>query len=168
MASLNQRDFLLGAAIYSLLQVNKDARPSLIESKDDYARFNIMTNTGREFGIYMKYTKSPVPKAEDDESDCTAWSINLSKTDKKRIETMYDEISHSFVVMVLGEDFKSGEILVLRRSEYNRIVHKSAIRVKRVGVKPKMLDIADRSRKNEFGIARNRLEKKIDELDDAS
>ncbi|MEA4999030.1 MAG: hypothetical protein VB087_06535 [Candidatus Limiplasma sp.] len=122
MAKFNQRDFLIGAALYSLLQHNLDARPSMIENTEDASYLKVATNTTTEFGLYIKVTKAP--------RENKTWTLSLTESDKKRIDGMYSELPSSYVFFVLGEQYKSGEVLVLRRSEYEKIAHKSSITIK--------------------------------------
>lgn len=190
---LIQRDFMLGAAIYSLLQVNKDARLSLIESHNDYARLNIMTDTtGGDVGIYMKYTMEPrgpqnESSDEDDEGSLeegfstadgsstdegslmededvrAVWTINLRDSDKAKIVQMFSEKQHALVIFILGNKFKSGEVLILTKSEYAKIAHKKTISIC-LDKGAKKLIIAARKKEEVFRVSRNRLEKKLDDI----
>lgn len=153
VAKFNQRDFMIGAALFALLQHNADAKPSLLETTDYSAYFKVATNTTDDFGIYIKFAKSPIREG--------TWAINLTATDKKRISDMYIELPTSYILIVLGEEYKTGDVMVLLKSEYEKIAHKASITVKLSSpVRPKEFHIPDGA-----GIAlkvkRNRIEKRL-------
>lgn len=153
MAKFNQRDFMIGAALFALLQHNADAKPSLLETTDCSAYFKVTTNTTDDFGIYIKFSKSPVREG--------TWQINLTATDKKRISDMYIELPTSYILIVLGEEYKTGDVMVLQKSEYEKIAHKSSFTVKFSSpVRPKEFHIPVGAG-TALKIKRNRIEKRL-------
>lgn len=158
MAKFNQRDFMIGAALFALLQHNEDAKPSLLENTEYSAYFKVATNTTSDFGIYIKFTKAPSREG--------TWVVPLSLRDKQRISAMYAELPTSYILLILGEEYKTGEVVILLKSEYEKVSHKTSITVKLSSSgRPKEFHIADGS-EIAFKVKRNRIEKRLNEISD--
>ena len=79
---------------------------------------------------------------------------------------MYAELPTSYILLILGEEYKTGEVVILLKSEYEKVSHKTSITVKLSSSgRPKEFHIADGS-EIAFKVKRNRIEKRLNEISD--
>ncbi|MCI8409268.1 MAG: hypothetical protein HFJ09_08385 [Lachnospiraceae bacterium] len=124
---IQQRDFYLGACLFSFLNHNLDTTPSLIEKTDETTQIvKMTTNTSNDFYIFMKYTK-----------DCKStniihksWAFPLTEKDKNIIEKYHNLQCPVYLFFICCEtELKNGEIAIYRYEDYLKIKNKSSITI---------------------------------------
>lgn len=159
MAKIQKRDYYYGAALSLLLSKNKDALPSLIECSDSCCQYLMITDTSKDFYLYMKYTSNEVDKR--------TWQFTMTDTDKERINSCIQSGLKTYIVFICGsDDLSNGEIAILTQNEYAKLAHKSAIRIKLQGISPKKFTIADRTTSKGRSVDRNRFDNRITDIKD--
>lgn len=163
MAKIQLRDYYFGAALSMFFKHNKDSRPSMIESsKNNSQLYKMTTDTSEDFFIYMKYTEQEAPSQNP---EYHVWQFPLSEKDKSIIDNCIVSGLKTYLILICGQDsLNGGTIAILTQDEYSRITHKTCIRIRTQGQKPKKFYIVDRKSTNTFSIDINRIEKRITDI----
>ena len=171
-SKIQKRDYFFGAALSMFFNHNTDSKPSLIESCGEEACvYRMTTDNSDDFYIYMKYASNELDEPENENE--RVWQINFSEKDKNVIRECINSGYATFLLLILGskklydnkakDNASFGEIAVLTKKDYERISHKTGIRIKLVGTRPKVFKIAD-GKKDFYPIERDRIEKKFTEI----
>lgn len=162
MPKIQQRDFFFGAALSMFFKHNQDAKPSLIDTKDNKSQlFRMATDTSEDFYIYMKYTCNELERKRENSH---AWQFTFTKNDIEIIERCAQEKALVYIFLICGNiEAFSGEIAIIKKEEYDTIINeRSTFIVKTKGERPKNFII--KIDNTLLTIKRNRIEKKITEI----
>lgn len=163
-----QRDFYLGACLFSFLKHNNDTTPSLIEKTDKYTQvIKMTTNTSNDFYIFMKYSQNP----KETSITYKSWSFSLSSKDKSVIEK-YHNLQNSVYLFFICADSDTidsdnlGEIAIYRYEDYLLFKDKSSItiNIKKSSYRFFNLHIS-KSNEKIIRSRRTNIEKKINNID---
>lgn len=160
MYQLNKKDFYIGAALYTLLQHNKDSKPSMIEKIQDSAFFTVTTNTCSDVGVYIKYSGHPTSESKR----VVSWQIQLTQHDKSILDQAANVNKPCYLILVLGNrELSKTEIALLTLNEYNRLRLKSSFTIRKErGYYTIMYDYYPH-----FKVCKNRIGTRLEEINDS-
>ncbi len=162
-SNLQKQDYYFGAGLFKLLSQNRDSRPSLLECSENVQEYQIITDTSEDFNVYMKYAGSIGHHGNE-----RFWQFKITESDKKRFSRLIETGMKTYLMLICGDDrMKEGEVALFTANEFLELSEKSGVRIKLIGNRPKVFTVADLNAKNERTIPRNRIERRLTDIQDA-
>lgn len=168
MIKIQKQDYYFGAALSVFFTQNKDAKPSLIESKEESSRSYLMiSDTSPTFYLYMKYRVGTSVSKDGSLS----WSFTFTPKEKQIIQQYIDNNHKTYVALLCSEkEFFNTHIAVLTQNEYIRACAENdtiTVKLEKHDKQFKHTFSIISNQKRLFSIKRNRFEGKITDIVDA-
>lgn len=165
---LQQRDFYLGACLFSFFKHNSDTTPSIIEKTDKYTQIvKMTTNTSNDFYVFMKYSQNP----KDTNIVYKSWTFSLTENDKKSLEKYHSLQCPVYLFFICAdsdtiESDNLGEIAIYKYEDYLFIKDKSSITINIKKSSDRFFNLhISKSNEKVIRSRRTNIEKKINNID---